>query len=564
MKKPNILLITSDQQHYSMLGAINDKIKTPSLNKLAKEGMLFDRAYCANPTCSPSRASILTGMYPSEHGAWTLGTKLPETTPTLSQYLHSNGYETALIGKAHFQPTLSTKEYPSLESKDYLWDLDFWKNFNDDFYGFNHIELLRNHTAEHWVGQHYAIWLQEKGVSNWRDYFFRPTGKMRDKAMGKWNIPEEYHYNTWIAERTNAMLEQYKTEDKPFFLWASFPDPHYPQIVPSPWDKMYNPEDMELQKFSYKEHDKNPPYFKEVTKKHFPKFKEYQETGFGVHGLQKHKYNKKELKKQLACAYGMVSFMDKYIGKILNKLEELALEENTIIVFTTDHGDLFGQHGLRHKCIFHYEDLLRVPMIVKYKNKIPAGVKSSSLQSLVDLAPTFLSYCSLPIPEYITGVDQSAVWNGEKDSERDFVLSENRHEPHTLHMCSLIEKQYKITVHAGKTYGELYDLKNDPEEHNNLWDDVQYTSIKADLILKYIKSELKKSKAVTNRYVVEDNGYKLEYNAQTGHILLTEGKNEKNLWTDNIQMNVKAELLLKWLSRLLESQPMWMPRIASA
>lgn len=563
MKKPNILLITSDQQHYSMLGAVNDKIKTPYLDHLAEEGMLFNRSYCSNPTCSPSRASILTGMNPSEHGCWTLGTKLPEFTPTLSQYLRNNGYETALIGKAHFQPTVSTNDYPSLESKEYLSDLDFWRNFNQDFYGFNHVELLRNHTAEHWVGQHYAIWLEEKCGSDWKKYFFKPSGTMKNQLMGRWHIPEKLHYNTWIAERTNAMLEKYKKEDKPFFMWASFPDPHYPQLVPSPWDKMYNPNDMELQKFSFKEHDKNPPYFKEVTKL-FPHLEKYRETGFGCHGLQKHWYIKSELKKQLAYAYGMVSFMDKYIGKILDKLKELDLENNTIIVFTTDHGDLFGQHGLRHKCIFHYEDLLRIPMIVKYKGEIPAGTCSDSLQSLTDLAPTFLSYCGLPIPNCMTGVNQADVWNGTSEKKRTYVISENRHEPNTLHMCSFIEEQYKVTVHVNQTYGELYDLKNDPQEHCNLWDEKKYLPVKADLIFKYIKAELHKLKS-DDTYIYENNGLKLEINCNSNSGLLCKLNNFKlNLWNDDKMLGIKTEMLHACLSEILSNQPMWMPRIANA
>lgn len=122
MKRPNILLITSDQQHFSMLGKVNNKLHTPNLDKLADEGMLFDRAYCPNPTCSPSRSSILTGMYPSEHGCWSLGTKLPESCETMSNYLANNGYNTALIGKAHFQPTKSTEEFTSLETPEYMWD----------------------------------------------------------------------------------------------------------------------------------------------------------------------------------------------------------------------------------------------------------------------------------------------------------------------------------------------------------------------------------------------------------------------------------------------------------
>ncbi|HQL64629.1 MAG TPA: sulfatase-like hydrolase/transferase, partial [bacterium] len=110
-KKPNILFITSDQQHYNTLGCINPEIQTPNLDKLAKQGIRFTRAYCTNPTCTPSRASLITGKYPGQHGAWALGTKLPEDEPTIGEYLSSQGYQTALIGKAHFQQLKDTPEY---------------------------------------------------------------------------------------------------------------------------------------------------------------------------------------------------------------------------------------------------------------------------------------------------------------------------------------------------------------------------------------------------------------------------------------------------------------------
>lgn len=560
MKKPNILLITSDQQHFSMLGKINDKIKTPNLDRLASEGTMFSRAYCPNPTCSPSRASILTGMYPSEHGCWSLGTKLPEDTPTMSQYLADNGYETALIGKAHFQPTRGTKEYPSIESPEYMWDLDFWRSFDKDFYGFKHIELLRNHTAEHWIGQHYLAWLEDNGCKDWKKYFFAPRGRMRNKEMGNWKIPEKYHYNTWIAERTNSLLEEYQKEGKPFFLWASFPDPHYPQIVPSPWDKMYKPEDMELPDFSFDEHKKNPPYFAEVFKL-FPKLKEYKESGYGVHGLHTHLYNKKRQQKKLAYAYGMMSFMDKYIGKILDKLKELGLEENTIIVFTTDHGDLFGQHGFIHKCIFHYEDLLKVPMIVKYKNHLPSNVSSDSLQSLVDLAPTLVGLCGLDIPKSMSGVNQADVWRGDVRNQREYIICENRHEPHVMHLVSYVEDRYKITVYEGREYGELYDLKEDSGEHNNLWNDKNSQDIKADMLFKYLCAEMQKDKEDTLDF--EFANFKLNINIQSkiGIILDSTGK---NLWNDKDFVLTKTDVLLRAISCKIGSRPMWMPRIASA
>lgn len=560
MTKPNILLITSDQQHFSMLGKINEKLQTPNLDRLADEGMSFDRAYCPNPTCSPSRASIITGMYPSEHGCWSLGTKLPEDKPTLGKYLQQEGYETTLIGKAHFQPTKGTKDFPSIETPEYMWDIDFWRNFNEDFYGFKHIELLRNHTAEHWVGQHYVAWLEDNGCKNWRKYFFAPRGRMFNKQMGKWKIPEKYHYNTWIAERTNSLLEEYKKEDKPFFLWASFPDPHYPQLVPSPYDKMYKAEDMEIPEFSFDEHLKNPPYFSEVFKK-LPKLAEYKESGYGVHGLHRHLYNKKRQQKKLAYAYGMVTFMDKYIGKILDKINELGLDENTIIIFTTDHGDLFGQHGFIHKCIFHYEDLLRVPMIVKYKNHIPEGVRSDSLQSLVDIAPTLMDLCGLECETNMSGVKQTKVWEGDKVGERDYIVCENRHEPHSMHIVSYVEKRYKINVYEGRDYGELYDLKEDNGEHNNLWNEESYKELKADMLYKYLLAEMTKDGEEELQCEVSD--YKININNLTKIATILD-KEGKNLW-DNAEFTLqKIDILLQIISHKIGGRPMWMPRIASA
>jgi len=220
-KRPNILLITSDQQHWNTLGCINNEISTPNLDRLANQGTMFDRAYCVNPTCTPTRASIITGKYPSQHGAWSLGTKLPESEHTVGEDFSEAGYKTALVGKAHFQPLRGTDEFPSLESYPILQDLDFWRDFNKTFYGFEHVELARNHTDEAHVGQHYALWMEEKGCKNWRDYYLKPTGNV-ERQRRKWLIPEEYHYDTWIAERTNALMENYASSGDNFFLWASF------------------------------------------------------------------------------------------------------------------------------------------------------------------------------------------------------------------------------------------------------------------------------------------------------------------------------------------------------
>src|SRR6266545_3454830 len=147
-RRPNILLITSDQHHHTCLGSVNPKIKTPALDRLATEGTRFDRAYTPNPVCTPTRASIITGLYPSVHGAWTIGVKLPEDVPTVGSALSLAGYRTALIGKAHFQPTRSTPESASLETPAVMRDLDFWRSFKGPWYGFDHVEITRGHADE--------------------------------------------------------------------------------------------------------------------------------------------------------------------------------------------------------------------------------------------------------------------------------------------------------------------------------------------------------------------------------------------------------------------------------
>ena len=491
MKKPNILLITSDQQHWNTIGAFNSEIRTPNLDRLAREGTTFTRAYCPNPTCTPTRASIITGMHPSQHGAWTLGTKLLEDRHTVGEDFSRAGYRTALVGKAHFQPLRGTEDYPSLEAYPVLQDLEYWRQFNESFYGFDHVELARNHTNEAHVGQHYAIWMEEKGCSNWRDYFLPPTGNMDPAIKHRWPIPEQFHYNTWIAERTNALLDQYKEQGESFFLWASFFDPHPDYLVPEPWDQMYDPEQLTIPTVTPGEHEHNPPHFG-MTQEEKPDFSHLKESGFGIHGYHSHLRPDEERKQLVATYYGMISLMDKYIGRILDRLDELGLAEDTIVVFTTDHGHFFGQHGLQAKGGFMYEDLIKLPFIARYPSKIPAGVVSPAIQSLVDLAPTFLYFAGLDVPHTMTGVDQSEVWMGRKSNARDHAICEFRHEPTTIHQKTYVDERYKITVYYRQEYGEIFDLQEDPGELHNLWNDPAAAGLKSELLLKYVWAELGK------------------------------------------------------------------------
>lgn len=219
-KKPNIILITSDQQHWSTIGKLNPEIQTPHLDNLVEEGILFTNSYCTDPTCTPSRSSILTGKYPSQHGAWSLGTKLqPEKNLLLTDLLKESGYRTTLIGKVDFEPLVETEEYPSIDTTENFLNYDFWKDFHGPYYGFDYVEMQRGHGNGE-VGQHYALWLK-KNLPNFKDYFLPPQGNMPNPPIllsslvpQRWKLPEEFHHSRFVQERSITQLNEYKKSGK--------------------------------------------------------------------------------------------------------------------------------------------------------------------------------------------------------------------------------------------------------------------------------------------------------------------------------------------------------------
>ncbi len=503
-ERKNVLLITSDQQHWFTMGFLNPEVHTPNLDRLAKMGTYFKRAYTVNPTCTPTRCSWISGTYPSQHGAYSLGTKMMEDVPTVGQEFAKAGYRTGLVGKAHFQQLVSTDEYPSLEAYPKLHDLDFWRTYQEPFYGFQRYALARNHTDEAHVGQHYALWMIDKGCENWRDYFlpnpapftfegdqYTESPHTRRAPGQAWEIPEELHYNTWIAETTNQMMEEFNAKGENFFLWASFFDPHPQYMVPEPYASMYDPDKVTVPEHVEGEFDDMPPHFA-MTQQENPDFSAYttDEGSNVIHGAGSHLRSREKRAKNIAMMYGMMTMLDKYVGVILDKLEALGLLEETLVVFTTDHGDYLGQHGLTMKAIHHYEDLVKVPLIVSMPGVIPQDRFSDSLQSTVDLAPTMLSFAGLPVPRYMTGLDEKAVWSGQKQTIREHVIVENRHNPTTMNLKTYIDERYKLTVYFNQTYGELIDLQEDPGELVNLWDRPECQELKKDLLLKFLHADM--------------------------------------------------------------------------
>jgi uncharacterized sulfatase len=254
---------------------------------------------------------------------------------------------------------------------------------------------------------------------------------------------------------------------------------------------MYAPADMEPGELVPGEHDRNPPHFRK-TQEERPDFSAYQETPHANHGFRSHRRARAALQQDMATYYGMISFMDREFGRILDRLDQLGLAERTLVVFTTDHGHFLGQHGLVAKGAFHYEDLIRIPFLVRWPGRVPAGRVSDSLQSTVDLAPTFLAATGLPIPGTMQGLSQLPVWRGEAAAVRDHVLVENRHQPTRVHLRTYVDRRYKLTVYRDQPYGELFDLEADPAEIDNRWDDPAAAALKSRLLHAFLNAELRR------------------------------------------------------------------------
>jgi arylsulfatase A-like enzyme len=405
--------------------------------------------------------------------------------------LQQHGYSTILIGKAHFQPLASTADSPSLEYPPKFQELDFWRQFRGPWYGFQEVEVARGHADEPWVGQHYALWMEEKGFTNWRDYFEAwPSDPESPPRQHRWELPEELHYTSWTGERMIAHLEQAAAQNKPFFMFASFHDPHPPYLVPEPWASMYRPEEMQPGRLAEGELALLPPHFQK-TQEPRPDFSMYRET-FGAHGFHSHLIDDESLRRDIAIYYGIISFMDHWIGRILDALDRLGLTENTLVVFASDHGHFLGQHGLIAKGPFHFEDLLRVPMLLRYPGRVAKGRRTSALQSHVDFAPTFLSAAGIETPGWMQGVDQLGCWCGGSEKARDHVIVEDRFELTLVHLRTYVDERYKITVYRDRDWGELFDLEQDPREERNLWDNPACATLKCELLRRFINAELKR------------------------------------------------------------------------
>ena len=476
-EKPNIILITSDQQRKGALGVYgNDLIQTLHLDALAAEGIVFDRAYIPHTTCTPSRASILTGQYASTHGAYTIGTALPADALKVTDVLVEHGYETYAVGKMHFTP-VSTEG--AFESTPNILDEAFWKQFDGPYFGFQHTQMLNRHTTESLsCREHYGLWLKEKGLNeaDLEKYF-------NNQFIGRWELPRELHPSVFVAEKSCAFLEEHQEQrkEKPFFMWVSFQDPHNPHVVPSPYDTLVDPQKVEYKKYRPGEFDDMPPIYQELYdlgsgKIHFS-------DGIGLPCASPALPDREATwRKSIAIHHGMVQLMDEEIGKVIATLKANDLYDNTIIIFTTDHGDYIGNHGFRGKGFPSYEEVYNIPFLVKNPQQVNSGKRSSALMSTVDISPTILDMAGITVPPEMEGISQKALLLGDTVQIRSAVIIENRAVEQGFYQKMIVRDNYKAVYYYGQSYGELFDLSKDPDQYHNLWDDPAYQTLKREML----------------------------------------------------------------------------------
>jgi len=514
---PNVLLIMTDQQradtlslrpagapHSGYSGAGNPIIQTPNLDRLASEGTRCTRAYVQNPICMPSRSTLFTGRYPRSHRVWTNGVPLPTDEITISHMLGAAGYRTASFGKLHFTPTGASPGLGRYESSQMWRDPAYAEemaSWHGPYYGLEHVELAIGHNVP---GGHHGAWLRREHPDVLPLFNKDAALKPDSGAHGSWKsaAPVELHSSTWVADRTIAYLRDQITGDAgssgysgdandggdarpeshtPFFAVCSFPDPHHPFAPPAPWSEMYDPAAMRLPVRRHGELDDLPPHFAEHARgawnRQGPKSPDYPD------GLPD-----EHLREIIAHYYAMISLVDHNVGRVLDALDTLGLAENTLVIFTSDHGELLGDHGLLLKGPFLYEGLVRIPMLWRLPGRIPAGTVLDAPVGHVDVAPTVLNLLGLETPLGVQG--QSLVPAIAPDTGsapdvtalRPWVLTEYRKgfSP-DLSLKQLHTGRHKLTYYGHDNFGEFFDLHEDPDELHNRFADPAYADVRRTL-----------------------------------------------------------------------------------
>ena len=446
-RRPNVLILMSDQHKRSCMGVAGDTTAvTPNLDRLARESIRFTNAYCTNPVCAPSRASIMTGLYSHHLGSRGNSKPFSPKHKTVADHFSRAGYMTSLIGKMHFVDAQTHGFNYKLEFNDWYQALGpTVKLYADEVGGPN---------SGAGLPQIAALWRKEGDP--WKGYL-KPDHRLGPCAVGRVSdMEEESHFENFVARESIRFLENYARENEPFFLVSSFLKPHAPFMPAKRFAEMFEPEQMKLS-----------PSWGKADLKHLPKEVRYHIEDCPITPELK---DPVEARKRMAYYYGNLAQMDDCAGKVLDTLRRLGLDRNTIVVYTADHGDMLGDLGLWQKFQF-YEGSCGVPLMIR----VP-GMASSICDtplSLISLTATIADLCQVPLSGPSDGRSfADLVRRPEVNRTYGPVFAEyNLGSQHAKYMVRDGQYKYTYWVHD---IDELYDLRTDPEELRNLASEPKY------------------------------------------------------------------------------------------
>lgn len=473
--KFNILWIMADQLRADCVGFMGNKIvQTPNLDTLASEGIVFTNAFCQSPACMASRASLFTGRYPSTIKVRGMGILQPSET-TLPEWLRRNGYHTALAGKLHFTPEQYTRDYlhsdiPIIDWRKFSKEANICDIVCDVFkenYGFEKYigcEDILTGNFQNWLKNNHPTLLRKKiepfSEEGPRDLFISP-------------YPSEAHHTTFIAKQAENFIREWKNEN-PWFVLCSFIAPHHPFEAPLDQIERYNEEEI----FMPEDKGGVDERFIPVPAKH------------AIGEIKKHS---EKIQKRIILHYlASISLIDDCVGILIEALKNTSQYENTLIVFCSDHGEFIGNHTLLRKPSIHYDELIRVPLLIRLPGSACAGRYFNELVELVDVYPTILGFLGIKGNPGIQGIDLSHQIISGRDEARQDIYSEMYDikplftQPFGPYMSviTLRTKKWKLNIYptAGIEYGQLFNLEEDPDESRNLYADLSLKSIKEEML----------------------------------------------------------------------------------
>lgn len=426
-ERPNILLIMSDEHAPHFAGYHGHPlVKTPQLDKLAAEGVVFDNAYCNSPLCVPSRASFMSGLHLHRIGVWDNGATLEENVPTWAHMLRAAGYDAVLSGKMHLVGA-------------------------DNLHGFR-AEIEGTRTKHAVSG---ARWQQPHRKGS-------PASRKRVDDAGPGDSPHVQMDDMAESAALRYIREQ-ADSDKPWALCVGFILPHFPLVAPEPYFNMYYPDRVDLPAF--------PPGLPGIE---HPAHERVRET-FNLYD-----FSDEQVRRARAAYYGLITYLDEKIGRLLAALEETGQRQQTVVVYTSDHGEMVGEHGLWWKNSL-LEHSSRVPLIFNWPGHWDAGRRFSGACSLVDVTATVVDIAQAPAPSHLDGDSLLPLLEGRTTDWKDEAFCEYTGHATNTPSRMLRSGRWKINVYHGEGH-ELFDIANEPGEQTNLAGRPELAAIERQLL----------------------------------------------------------------------------------